>query len=147
MRARALLLCIAALAAAGCGENEKERYVDEYKPLNDRLIAVSQQISASLAGSEGNETVGVRLDLQIAQLETVNRNIENLDTPEELRDESSALTRRIRDSVATLKEISTAIQDGKPEKASSATVELASRAQAVNAAQKNLSRATGAKVR
>jgi hypothetical protein len=147
LRPMALLLCAIALVGGGCGDGdeEKDEYVKKFKPLNERLVAVSQQISESLAGAEGIETLGVKFDLQIVQLETVNRNIENLDTPEDLRDESAALTRSVRASVATLREISTAVREGKQAKAASAAVELASRAQAANRAQERMTRATGLK--
>ena len=150
MRAATLLLCLVALIGGGCGggdENETEEYVKRYRPLNEKLIEISQKISATLSGGQSGQPLGLEFDLQIAQLETVNRNIANLDTPEELRDESRTLTARISRTVAKLKQISTAVREGRQEEAASATVELAARAQAVNRAQDQLARATRAKPR
>jgi hypothetical protein len=141
MRPLVATLCVFALAALGCGgKSDREEYVEKYRPLNDRLIEVSQQISGTLGSGE---PIGNKLNIQIAQLETINRNIEALDEPEELRDEAMELTGRVGDSVATLRRIASAVHDGKQKEATAATVRLATQAQAVNTARDRLNRAAG----
>ena len=145
-RSPALTLLLAALALAGCGQSQKEKYADDFKPLNDRLLLVGEQIGNGLGGA-GDQT-NAKLASQFAgfasDLEKVNDDIADLDPPKELRDESRALTQRTRTVVRDLRAISQAARAGDRKATTRATLAFGRNAQRLNQAQNRLARATGA---
>ncbi len=87
---------LAALAAGGCDlESGKDRYVADYQPLNDRVVQLNERLVKTLntPGSPG------RLAGELAplsrQLDRLSRQVAALDTPEDLREESAALSRSL----------------------------------------------------
>lgn len=148
-RRLALLLALAALVAVtGCGEDEKEKFIGAYRPLNDRLLKVGEDLGAGLqnAGGKTNKQLAREFAAYALRLESINRDIAALDTPSDLRDESEALTTQIEATVKSLKDISGAAGANDPQAAAAATVELGTSSQALNRAQNKLAKATGAKV-
>ncbi len=143
-----LPLLLAALAAAGCGENSRDKFIDDYKPLNDRLLKVGQDLGTGLQKAEGksNKALSEQFAAYALRLESVSKDIRRLETPGELEDESEALTSRIDAAVENLKEISGAAANNDAQAAATATVELATNSQALNRAQNRLAKATGARV-
>jgi hypothetical protein len=135
-------------AAPGCGGDEKDSYVDDYNPLNDRLLTLGESIGRAplQAGPDSNSRLASRFRSYASQLDDVNRDIAALDTPADLRDESKALTSRIEVVVRDLRKISDAARRGDQQAAAAATLALTDHANEVNAAQNKLARATGADV-
>ena len=142
------LLALAGVASAGCGEDEKDKFVEDYRPLNDRLLKIGSDLGEGLrsAGNKSNRRLAEQFAGFGLRLSAVAKDIRNLETPDELKDESSNLTARIDDVVKNLQDISGAAGTGDPQAAAAATVELGTTAQALNTAQNKLARATGAKV-
>ena len=138
----------AALMAAGCGESEKDKYVDDYNPLNERLLAIGEEVGRAPleAGTESNAKLARRFDKYADDLDRVNKDIAALDTPDDLVDESKALTRSIVVVIADLERIATAAREADQRAAAAGTLSLTDHANAVNRAQNRLAKATGADV-
>lgn len=143
-----ILIVLAAVAVAGCGEDEKDKFIDDYKPLNDRLLAVGRDLEKELAGAEdeSNKELSRQFAGLALRLEAISKQLRALDTPDDLRDESDVLALRIDDTTKNLNDISGAAATGDPQGAATATVELATNSRALNRAQNRLARATGAKI-
>ncbi len=143
-----LVLAALAAVAAGCGESSKDKFIDDYKPLNDRLLKVGQDLGTGLQKAEGksNKALSEQFAAYALRLQSVSKDIRRLETPSELEDESDALTSRIDATVENLKEISGAAANNDAQAAATATVELATNSQALNRAQNRLAKATGARV-
>jgi uncharacterized protein Yka (UPF0111/DUF47 family) len=116
--------------------------------VNDRLLEVGRDLSAAVARAENasDAELARQLDRLARALGSVKREIEGLDTPADLGDESAALTRQIDSAADDLEAISRAAAEKDPEAAAEATVRLAATSQKVNSAQNELARATGADV-
>lgn len=150
MRRLAVLLPLALVAvlAAGCGESDKDKYIDDYKPLNNELIEIGQKLNRAVQNAD------TQTDAQLAatferlgdELQQVGDDIADLDTPDDLKDESDRLTRRIDAAVGDINDISKAAATHNEQAAASATVSLGAVAVAINTAQNRLARATGANV-
>jgi len=136
------------ILASGCGESEKDKYIDDFKPLNGRLLKLGESIgSAPLeTGSDGNARLARRFGQYATDLGDVSSDIASLDTPRELEAESKALTRRIEVVVKDLRKISAAAKRGDQRAAAAATAALTDDANDVNRAQNRLATATGADV-
>ena len=151
MRPRlALPIALLALATplAACGESEKDKYIDDFKPLNDKLLDVGRDLGAAVGGAEtqNDSALAKQFGALAKRLEGVNEEIADLDTPADLEDEAKDLKGSIDETVSTLEAIEKAAQDHDAEDAAAATVRLASDSEEVNAAQNKLAKATGADV-
>ena len=107
-------LALAGSAAAGCGQSEEDKYVEDYKPLNDRLLRIGVAIGAAPleAGEQTNEQLAQRFNKYAADLDAVKKDIADLDTPSDLEDESLALTSSIEVVVEDLKKVASAAESG-----------------------------------
>ena len=140
------LLVLGAVAVAGCGEDEKDAYIDAYKPQNDRLLAMGKTLGRGLqrADRKSNKALSEQFAAYALQLEDIGKDIRSLNTPSDLKDESDDLTTQIDATVKHLEEISGAAANNDPQGAAAATVELASSSRTLNSAQNKLAKATGA---
>jgi predicted nucleic acid-binding Zn-ribbon protein len=147
MRAR-LALPLALMALAGCGESEKDKYIDDFKPLNDKLLDVGRDLGAAVGAAEtqNDAALAKQFGALAKRLEGVNEEIADLDTPSDLEDEAKDLKGSIDETVGTLEAIEKAAREHDAEDAAAATVRLASDSEQVNAAQNKLAKATGADV-
>jgi len=141
-------LAAAALVAAGCGKDDKEKYVEAYDPLNERLLKLGDAVGRAPleAGTESNARLAHRFNRYADDLDRVNRDIAALDTPDDLMDESKALTRAIGVVIVDLENVATAAREADQRRAGAATLSLTDHTNAVNRAQNRLARATGAAV-
>jgi hypothetical protein len=150
-RAIATTLSVTALFAmpvAGCGQSDKDKYIDDYKPLNDKLLKLGTSLGAAVNGAskESNTALSAKFAKLSGQFTTLSKDITALDTPSDLKDESKALTDSLDSTQKDVDAISKAAKASDPSAARSATVKLASDAQKVNTNQNKLAKATGAKV-
>ena len=151
MRLRfAIPLALLALAAplAACGESEKDKYIDDFKPLNDKLLDLGSELGGAVGGadSQSDAALAKQFGGLARRLEGVNEEIADLDTPSDLEDEAKTLNDKIDAAVGDLEEIEKAAQENNAEDAAAATVQLATDSEAVNKAQNKLAKATGAAV-
>lgn len=142
------LLALLALALIGCGQSEKEKYVDAYKPLNDRLLSVGEDLGAALqaADSKRDEAVAAQFAALARRLEVVRKDVAAVETPADLRDESKALNDALTDAIADIEDIASASRGKDARRAAAATVQLSTAARKVNVAQNRLALATGARI-
>jgi hypothetical protein len=147
MRTR-LALALALLALAGCGESETDKYVDEYSPLNDKLLKVGSDLGTTIEGadSKSDRALAKQLSALAARLDGVNKEIAALDTPAELKDEAKTLNKSLEKTTGDVEDFAGAAREHDAEAAAAAAVQLSTDAQAVNTAQNKLARATGAEV-
>ena len=142
----ALLALVMPLAA--CGESEKDKYIDDFKPLNDKLLDLGRDLGTAVQEADTQEDAALakQFGALAKRLDVVNEEIADLDTPSDLADEAKQLNGRIDDAVDDLRAIEKAAQENNAQDAAAATVQLATDAEAVNKAQNKLAKATGAEV-
>jgi hypothetical protein len=143
-----LALLALALPVAACGESETDKYVDDFKPLNDRLLKIGRELGDALeaADSQSDAALEKRFSALAKQLEDVNGEIAALDTPADLQDEAKGLNKALDAATLDVEDIAKAAGAKDAEDAAAATLQLSSNAQKVNSAQNKLARATGAEV-
>jgi hypothetical protein len=145
----ACLLAACLLASlVGCGQSEKDKYIDAYKPVNDRLLKVGTDIGTAVQSASTASDAGLakKFDGLASRLETVKKDVDGLDTPADLKDESKALSATLAATTTDLRDISTAAKEKDGQGAATATLQLSKNAQTVNTAQNKLAKATGAKI-
>jgi hypothetical protein len=141
-------VALAAVLVSGCGKSEKDKYIDDYKPLNDRLLKVGESIGSVTRGAakQTNQQLAGQFSKNATDLDDLKDDIAALDTPSALKGESAALTRSIDLVVNDLRGIASAARRADKRAAGTATRALAVDAVKVNTAQNKLARATGADV-
>lgn len=153
MRVRLLFLasCCALLAAAlgGCGQSEKDKYIEAYSPLNTRLIKVNDDLARTINGSQNKSNAELAASFAPLgrQLRTLSRQIRALDTPADLRQESKALTDALDTARVDVDGVVSAARRKNPQALATASVRLPAEANKISSAANRLARATGAQVK
>jgi hypothetical protein len=143
--AAGLALLFAVLVAAGCGESAEEKYRGDFAPLNDEIVALGKEVGATI------EEAGGRTDAQLAdafsdyarELDELRQQVEQLEPPDDLADEQSALVEAMGEVQGSLARIAEAALGGDPDAARDATVELIPSSRRLSQAREALARAVG----
>jgi hypothetical protein len=151
MRRRFALLCVvvaAAVLTAGCGQSAKDQYISDYKPINRDLIVLGTKLGRAVntAPTKSNPQLAVQFSSFQRQLKEIRKRVDGLDTPDDLKDESKALSAAIGTVEQDVGDIATAARKSDASGAASATVRLSRDSNRVNNAQNTLAKATGATV-
>jgi uncharacterized membrane protein YccC len=123
-----LLAGLALLGIAGCGgdDGDGEAFRDEFPRLSERIADLGEDVARAI------ETAGQTSDRQLAaefggfaeELGGLRRELEGLEPPEELADERENLAAAMGEVRASLGAIATAAEDGDPQAAREATLDL-----------------------
>ena len=125
--APAALLAAAALAAgAGCGEDERAAYGEDFRPLSRQIVALGGQVGSSIEGAAGRTDAQLEreFDRLADQLARLRRELERLDAPEELAAVQTRLVEAMRETEQALRGIENAAAAGDPKTARRSTIEL-----------------------
>jgi hypothetical protein len=141
-----LVLVLAVVAGAGCGESTEEKFEKDYKPLNDELLQLGQRISSAFAAvprRDADEN-GKAFGALAQDIGEVQQDLDELEPPDDL---SSALD----DLVSALGDVQGGLEDLERQASGRLTRarvlrEVGPAAREVNTAQDKLAKATGARV-
>jgi hypothetical protein len=145
----ALLACTASLGVlGGCGQSEKDKYIESYRPLNSRLIKLNDDLARTINGSETKTNAELEREYTPlgARLGSLSRDIGKLDTPVDLRQESKALRQTLDATRTDVDGVAEAARKRDARALASASVRLPREANTISTAANRLARATGAKV-
>ena len=143
-----LLLAASVALLAGCGQSEKDKYIEAYSPLNTRLVKVNDQLARTInaAGNKTNGEIAQEFTPLGTQLGSLSKDIRALDTPTDLQQESKALTRSLDRTQAHVEALTTAARKNNAQALATASTELPAEANNISDVANKLARATGAKV-
>jgi hypothetical protein len=126
-RATVLLAAgVASLAIAGCGGDDGASFEEDYPAVSDRLVTLGEQIGQAIedAPTESDAALADQFGGFARQLGNLRQDLEELEPPEELADERDDLAAAMGDARTSLQGIATAAQEGDPQAAREATLEL-----------------------
>ncbi len=151
VRPRPLLLaCVVVLAviAGGCGQSEKDKYIDSYRPLNSRLVKLNDDLARTINGSETKTNAELAREFTplSTRLGALSRDIRKLNTPVDLRQESKALSQTLDTTRTDVDGVARAARRRDARGLAAASVRLPQEANRISAAANRLARATGARV-
>ncbi|MGI8749278.1 MAG: hypothetical protein ACR2J6_01800 [Thermoleophilaceae bacterium] len=144
------MACGALLAGSlgGCGQSEKDKYIDAYSPLNTRLIKVNDDLARTINGSQKKSNARLAGDFTPLgrKLGTLSRQIGALDTPADLEQESKALTGTLDTAREDVDGVVAAARRNDAQALSKAGIRLPDEANKISSTANRLARATGARV-
>jgi hypothetical protein len=148
MRRTLLLLAACVALLAGCGQSEKDKYIEAYSPLNTRLVKVNDKLARTInaSGEKSNAQVAREFAPLGTQLGTLSKEIRALDTPTDLQQESKALTRSLDRTQAHVEALTAAARKNDSQGLATASTELPAEANNISNVANALARATGANV-
>ena len=139
------MLGAAALAlGAGCGEDQKEAYADDYRPLSQELIALGEEVGRSIQGAEEKSDTQLEREFDglADHLGRLRRRLEGFDPPDDLAPIQSELVEAMRAAENALRGIEQAAAASDPDAARESTIELVRASEDLRDARRELTRET-----
>jgi chromosome segregation ATPase len=139
----ALAVGLAVLMLAACGGGDDEEFSEDFPGLSERIAALGQDVGSAL------ETADTTTDRELAEqfegfeqrLGELRQDLEDLEPPDDLADERDDLVGAMGDVRESLGDIAAAAEDGDPQAAREATLELAEGSTELRDAREALNRA------
>jgi hypothetical protein len=139
------LAVLAALAlGGGCGEDEREAYTDDVRPLSRQIGSLGEYTGTAVEGAERRTDQQIERQFsQIAdELRRLRRELEELEPPDEFRAVQRELAEAMRVVEDALRGIERAAAQNDPDAARQATIELLRSSEDLSGARRKLNRAT-----
>jgi hypothetical protein len=141
----AALLGVAAIGlGAGCGEDEREAYMEDVRPLNRQIGSLGEYTGTAVEGAERRTDQQIESQFgQIAdELRRLRGELEELDPPDDLEPVQDEVAEAMRAVENALRGIERAAASGDPDAARRSTVELLRTSEDLRGARRKLARET-----
>lgn len=133
----------AVLGLAACGGSAEDDYKERFPPLSRELVALGEEVGSSI------QAAGESTDRELAgdfagfarRLGDLQRELDELESPEDLADEQDELVAAIGEVQGSLQDIADAAEQSDPDAARQATAELVQRSTDLRDARSELVRA------
>lgn len=137
------VLGLSTLGLAACGGSEEDEYKDAFPPLSERLVELGEEVSRSIqgAGESTDEQLAEDFGEFADQLDDVAQDMEDLEPPDELSDDHDELLDVMDEVQESLEQIAEAADEGDPDAARQATIELVQRSADLRTARGELAAA------
>jgi hypothetical protein len=146
----AVLLGLSLLA--GCGSDKKsgpskEKYAEQYKPINDQFLALGQVVAETVRTAKGQTDVALAntFDDQANQVGDLKKRLEDLDPPDDYKPDHDKLVAAMGLVQADLQQISDTARAHDAPGAKAATERLIKDSEQVRTPRRALAEKTGAK--
>jgi hypothetical protein len=142
------LLAASALLASGCGGSKEDDFNNGYKPVDARLVKLENRLAQAgvVARGETNDQLQRQFGGLAREFGAIQRNVDELDAPDDLKSDQEALVQAIGDVQNDLKGIERAASANDLQAAGGATRNLLINFTKLHHARQALARKTGEKV-
>jgi chromosome segregation ATPase len=137
---------LATLVIAACGGDDDggdEAFRDDFPALSERLVTLGEELGTTLETAEraSDQELAREFDDFAQELGDLRQELEDLEPPEDLADERDELVSAMGDVRSSLEDIASAAEEGDPDAAREATLELIDRSDELGDARRELSSA------
>jgi predicted nucleic acid-binding Zn-ribbon protein len=135
-----LLGAVAIGLGAGCGEDEREAYADDFRPLNRQIVSLGEEAGSAIqgAGERTDEQLERQFDGLADELGRLRRELEGLQAPDDLTTLQNEVVEAMRAVESALRGIEQAAAASDPEAARQSTVELVRASEDLREARRRL---------
>jgi hypothetical protein len=138
-------VALAALGIAACGgdDGEDQSFQDDFPALSERIQSLGEEVGNTIETAEGasDRELAEEFDDFAQKLGDLRQELEDMEPPEDLADEREDLVSAMGDVRSSLEDIASAAEDGDPEAAREATLELINRSDELRDARRELTSA------
>jgi hypothetical protein len=145
---RPLLVLAAVLAVlpavSACGEDEEEAFSKDFRPLNQRILDLGEQVGQAVNEASGktDEQIEDEFGRLARRTGEVQKEVDSLEPPDDLTATKEDLSEAMGDARKSLGDIAKAAAENDPQAARTATIELVSSSRELGDARRKLVRAT-----
>jgi hypothetical protein len=136
---------VATLGIAACGgdDGEEQAFQDDFPALSERIATLGEEVGTTLETAEraSDQELAREFDDFAQELGDLRQELEDLEPPEDLADERDELVSAMGEVRSSLEEIAGAAEEGDPEAAREATLELIDRSNELRDARRALTTA------
>jgi hypothetical protein len=123
-----LLSAVAVLGVAACGgdDGDDQAFQDDFPALSERIQSLGEEVGNTIETAENasDQELADEFDEFAQQLGELRQELEDLEPPEDLADEREDLVSAMGEVRSSLESIASAAEEGDPEAAREATLEL-----------------------
>jgi hypothetical protein len=132
------------LGLAACGEDQEETYSKAFRPLNERILDLGEQVGDAINGASGKSDQQIEAEFgRLAQRTgDVAKDVDALEPPDDLKRTNDDLVAALRVARDDLGGIEKAADESDAQAARRATIELGSASKDLSTARRKLERAT-----
>jgi methyl-accepting chemotaxis protein len=133
----------AALALGACGgDGSEDEYKDDFRPFNERLVGLGQQVGDTIegAGESTDQQLADDFDDFAQQLGDLRGELEDLDPPDDLDEEHDELVEVMGEVRGSVEDIAKAADEQDPDAARTATEELVQQSSELRDVRERLAR-------
>ena len=136
---RTLVSLLLPLALAGCGGGAEEEYKEGFPSINERLVALGQDLGGSVANAGGstNQELGDRFDDYAQELGDLQQ-LDELEPPDDLAEGQDRLVSAMGEAQGALEELANAAEQGDADAARRATAQLVASSRELRDARRTL---------
>jgi predicted nucleic acid-binding Zn-ribbon protein len=136
-------MVIPGVSACGGDDGDDQAFQDDFPALSQRISALGEEVGTTIETAENasDQELANEFDDFAQQLGDLRQELEDLEPPEELADEREDLVSAMGDVRSSLQGIASAAEEGDPEAAREATLELIDRSDELSQARRDLSSA------
>ena len=138
----AIVLALSGLAACGGGDAGEE-YKEDFPPISRDVVSLGEEVGEAIqnAGDSTDEQLAEDFSGFARRLGELDRRLGELEPPDDLSDEQDDLSTAMGEVRASLEDIADAAEQGNPDAARQATIDLVERSEALREARRRLARA------
>jgi TolA-binding protein len=131
---------LAAALAAGCGEDQREAYVEDFRPLSRQIASLGEFTGQAVQNAERRSDAQIEDQFgQIAvELARLRGELEDLDPPDDLADAQKDMADAMRAVEDALRGIQRAAARSDPDAARQSTIELVRASEDLREARRRL---------
>jgi hypothetical protein len=131
------------IAACGGDDGDDQAFQDDFPALSERIQSLGEEVGNTIETAENasDQELANEFDDFAQQLGGLRQDLEDLEPPEELADERDDLVSAMGQVRSSLDDIAGAAEDGDPEAAREATLELIDRSEELRDARQELATA------
>jgi hypothetical protein len=142
-----VIVMLLALLGSGCGESKEQKFKEDFKPVNAKIVSLGREVGAGVASASEKDDKQIASQFRgfATRLGKITDELKDLDPPDDLKKDRDSLANAMSDAETALRGIEVAAKEKNSRAARSATLQLVPASERLRVARLRLARKTGAR--